>query len=294
MFKCLSPAPLGFTATPNELIEPALSHGFKSLELDVVAFAAQVEREGLATARRLLDSAKLKQGFFRLPFEVEADDDAYRAGLDALKNHGRLAADLGCTRAVTVLAPAGDERPIHQNFDFHRRRLDEIAQALDGFGIRFGVGFCATAERREGHAFEFIRAFDTLNMLLGMVGAKNVGLAVDLYELWACGSSFEGVRRTGRSVTALFVADAPADAAPARAAQSGRLLPGEGGAIDAAAVLTALAESGYDGPVVPLPHPTRFAGVGRNAVFKTVGEKLDQAWKAAGLSPAGKLSPVKR
>src|SRR5262249_47068877 len=113
MFKCLSPAPLGLTATPNELIEPALSNGFKGVELDVVSFSAQAAREGLPAARRLLDSAKLKQGYFQLPFEVEADADAYAAGLSKLKDHAQLAADLGCTRAVTTLAPANDERPIH-------------------------------------------------------------------------------------------------------------------------------------------------------------------------------------
>jgi hypothetical protein len=72
------------------------------------------------------------------------------------------------------------------------------------------------------------------------------------------------------------------------------LLPGETGAIDSAAALTALAEMGYDGPVVPMPHADRFKGLGRQQIFRTTSEKLDQVWKAAGLSPAGKLVPVKR
>ena len=73
MFKCLSPAALGLSARVNEMIEPALSNGFKGFELDLKNFAAQAEREGLPVARRLVDSAKLKFGYFRLPFELEAD-----------------------------------------------------------------------------------------------------------------------------------------------------------------------------------------------------------------------------
>ncbi|MGC3970024.1 MAG: hypothetical protein QM775_22670 [Pirellulales bacterium] len=36
----------------NDLIEPALSHGFKSLELDVVTFAEQAHRAGMPAAQR--------------------------------------------------------------------------------------------------------------------------------------------------------------------------------------------------------------------------------------------------
>jgi len=133
-----------------------------------------------------------------------------------------------------------------------------------------------------------------LKLLLSMVGGKNVGLAVDLYELWAAGSSFEAVQQSGMSVVALFVADAPADVAPADALETGRLLPGETGTIDTTGVLTALAETGYDGPVVPRPHPGRFKQLSRNAIVKLAGEKVDLAWKAAGLNPAGKLLAAKR
>jgi sugar phosphate isomerase/epimerase len=294
MFKCLSLTSLGISASINELIEPVLSNGFKGFELDLASFAAQAEREGLPAARRLIDSAKLKIGYFPLPFELEADADEYKAGLERLPKLAELAAQLGCTRCVATLAPANDERPIHQNFDFHRQRITAIAKVLETHGIQLGIGFCATADARADRSFEFIRSFDTLKMLLGMVVAKNVGLAVDLFELWACGSSFEAVRATNSKVVAIFLADVAAGTDPTTATQAARLLPGEAGTIDSAAALTALAEAGYDGPVTPKPHPDRFKGTARAAIFKTTAEKLDQAWKTAGLSPAGKLIPAKK
>jgi sugar phosphate isomerase/epimerase len=294
MFKCLSPAPLGISATANDLIEPALSYGFKGLELDIAAFAENAARSGLSTARRLLDSAGLKLGYFALPFGPAAPDAEYKKGLESLKAWAAMAAEVGCKRAVTTIAPADDERPMHQNFIVHQQRLSEVARVLDAVDLRLGIGFTATPEARAGRAFEFIRTFDALKLLLSMVGAKNIGLAVDLYELWADGTSFEAVKQSGTPVVALFVADAPAETAPGDALETGRLLPGETGAIDTTGVLTALAESGYDGPVVPRPHPIRFGSLARSAIVKLAGEKLDQAWKGAGLNPAGKLVAAKR
>lgn len=294
MFKCLSPVSLGVSASVNELIEPALSNGFKGFELDLPSFAKQVEREGLASARRLIDSAKLKFGYFHLPFELEADVDEYKQGLEQLPKLAELAAQLGSKRCITTLAPENDERPIYQNFDFNRQRITETAKILEAQGIQFGIGFCATSDARTGRTFEFIRSFDTLKMLIGMVGAKNVGLVADLFELWACGSSFEALRQANKPIVAVFLADVAAGASPAEVGQSARLLPGEAGTIDSSAVLTALGEAGYDGPVTPKPHPDRFRGTARSVLFKTTAEKLDQTWKAAGLSPSGKLVPVNK
>lgn len=293
MFKCLSPGSLGISASPNELIEPALSYGFKGFELDVVSFAAQVEREGLQASRRLLDSAKLKMGYFRLPLQLAADDAEFNPALETLKSQAKLAADLGCTRCIASLA-AADIRPLHQNFDFHRKRIVAVAKVLDEHGIQLGLGFTATCDAEALGDFEFIRSFEGLGMLLSMTPAKNVGMAVDVYDLWSCHSSFDAVKNARFKVVAVFLADGPAGIDPADALQNQRLLPGESGVIDSSAVLTALAESGYDGPVVPLPHPDRFKQTGRQQIFKTTSEKLDQVWKSAGLTAAGKLVPVKR
>lgn len=292
MFKCLSPESLGLSAAANELIEPALSNGFKGLELDIVPFAALAERETLPTARRLLDSAKLKMGYFRLPLDLEAADADFKADLEKLKKYAQLASDMNCSRCVTVLAPANDQRPIHQNFEHYRQRLTATAKVLDEHGIQLGIGFSATADARADKQFEFIHKFDTMKLLLSMVSAKNVGIAVDLFELWACGSSFDAVKNA--KIVAVFVSAAAAGVSQADATQAARVLPGETGTIDTAAALVALAEAGYEGPIVPRAHTDRFKQTGRATIFKTTAEKLDAAWKTAGLTPAGKLVAVKR
>jgi hypothetical protein len=49
-----------------------------------------------------------------------------------------------------------------------------------------------------------------------------------------------------------------------------------------------LGELGFDGPVSPRVDRSKNGGFSREKLVKLAGERLDQAWKAAGLTPAGK------
>lgn len=292
MFKNLNTEALGLSASQSELIELALSFGFKGIDLDVVDFSAQVKEHGLPKARRLLDSAKLKIGAFKLPVRWHEDDETFKADMQKLPELIGPAVEIGATRAITNIEPASDERPYHQNFEFHRNRLGELAKALEPKGVRLGVGFSAAASDRTGKAFEFIHSLDALMMLLGMVPAPNLGVAVDLWQLWASGGSIDQLRKLKpQQLVAVYVSDvANPGAEPEKQPLASRRLPGETGTIDVAAALSTLAEMGYAGPVTPLPDASQFAGMRRDAIVKLAGEKLDAAWKAAGLSPTGKLA----
>jgi sugar phosphate isomerase/epimerase len=295
MFKNLSLEALGISGTQNETIELALSHGFKSIDLDLADFGRQVEAKGLPHARRLLDSAKLKYGGFELPVAWAADDATYQRDLEQLQKLAPLAAELGCKRAVTTLAPASDERPYHQNFEFHRQRLASLAGVLEPLGIRLGVNFLATAEHRQDKRFEFIHQFAPLLMLLNMVGRRNLGIVLDLWQFHVSTGGLENLRTlTAEQIVAVRVADFPADAPRESARDAERLLPGETGIIDTPAALVALAEKGYDGPITPYPHRSRFQGQRREEIARRAAQSLDQVWKAAGLSPTGKLSPASK
>ena len=138
MFRNLSTEGLGVSGHQSEIIELALSFGFKGVDLDLVDFQQQVQVNGLARARRLLDSAKLKIGTFRLPLVWDDTDEVYQQGLQSLGDSLKLASELGATRAVTSLAPANDARPYHENFEFHRRRL---TRAWRGFGAAQACGW---------------------------------------------------------------------------------------------------------------------------------------------------------
>ena len=94
-------------------------------------------------ARRLFDSGKLKMGSFALPLEWDTDDETFAKDLAKLPDYAQAAVAAGCTRRIATVVPATDKRPYHENFEFHKRRFQEICRALEPSGVRFGVGFQA-------------------------------------------------------------------------------------------------------------------------------------------------------
>jgi len=292
MFKNLSPSALGISGHESELIELALTYGFTGIDLEVVDFATRVKLRGMPYARRLIDSAKIRLGTFQLPFNWETADEVFKKDLERLPEYARAAAELECTRCVATLSPASDKRPYHENFEFHRRRLSQICEALQPAGVWLGVGFQAAEYLRKERAFQFIHDLDALTLLMNMVDAPNMGLLLDVWDLVACGGSVETIRNLPLGqIVAVQVADMPADRSLSEMDKNSRLLPGsENSQIDTAGGLITLADFGYNGPVTPRPSRAIFQSRRRDVIVKQTGEAMDRVWRAAGLTAEGTLS----
>ncbi len=294
MYKNLNAQALGISGQDSELIELALSYGFKGVSLNLVDFAEQVASQGMARASRLLVSARLKMGSFRLPIDWTAEDEPYQADLARLIPLAELAQQMNCTRAVSLIEPSDDHRPYHENFEFYRKRLGEVAAALAPFEILLGVEFLAPMSARGGRAFQFIQSFDEVLLLLRTIGAPNLGVAFDTWHWHLSGGTLETLRSVPvDKIVAVALADAEPETTAAEATLESRRLPADGGAIDIPAVLVTLAEMGYNGPVSPEPDRGQFGAASRQQVVKQAGAALDAVWKAAGLSSTGKLTPVR-
>ena len=289
MFKNLSPRALGITGHQSEIIELALTFGFKGVDLDVADFATRAKLRGMPYARRLIDSAKIGLGTFELPMDWEADEGQFKKELEKLPAYAEVAAEAGCPRCIATVAPAGDELPYHENFEFHRGRFAEICQALQPSGVRFGVGFRAAEYLRKDQAFQFIHDFDALTLLAKMVDAPNMGVLVDLWDFVACGRSVDTIRQLPvEQIVAVQIADMPADMHMDDLDENSRLLPGdENGQIDIAGALAELAEMGYDGPVTVKPSRSVFDTRRRDVIVRKVSEAFDKVWRSAGLTPEG-------
>jgi sugar phosphate isomerase/epimerase len=293
MFKNLSTEALGLSGCDSEVISLALSHGFKGLDLDLVDFAEQVKSQGLARASRLITSARLKIGSFALPVRWQEDIQQHKTDLEALPALAEIAAQIGCTRATTVIEAASERRPYHENFEYHRHRLAEIADVLRPHQIRLGIGFLAPIACRGGRAFQFMQTFDEIVLLLRSVNGPNVGLALDTWHWHLGGGKLESLRALSPDkIVTVSLADADPDATAADAPLESRRLNGATGVIDNGAVLATLAEMGYDGPVTPAPDKSQLGGLSRDKIVKQAGAALDQVWKAAGLNGAGRLAAV--
>ena len=278
MFKNLNPSALGVSGHQSELIELALTYGFAGMDLNVAEFATRVRLKGMPYARRLIDSTKIRIGTFSLPVDWEADDETFQKDLKKLAEYADYAAQLGCTRSTAVLPPAGDVRPYHENFEFHRHRFHDIFAALKPAGIRLAVGFQAAEYLRRNRAFQFIHDLDALTLLLNMVAAPNLGLLLDTWDVAACGGSVDSIRKLpAQQIIAVQVADMPAGVPIADLDEKSRLLPGgENGAIDVAGFLAVLRAGGYDGPVTVKPSRGVFQSRRRNVVIKQTSEALDK------------------
>jgi sugar phosphate isomerase/epimerase len=228
-----------------------------------------------------------------LAVDLDAEESQFASDLAGAAQQAQLAAEIGCTRCRLTLPPANDIRPYHESFELYRRRLGEVASALQPSGTRLGVGFVASAEARVQQAFQSVHTFDALLMLVKSVAADKVGVWLDVWQWHVSGGDIAHIKAlTAGDVVCVDLSDATSDAGDDGAEPSSRLLPGHGsesGKIDSAAVLVILAEAGYDGPVTPVAHPNAFAGAKREQIVEKAGQALDDVWSAAGLSRHGKL-----
>ncbi len=294
MFKTLSTGDLGFTGRQSEIIELALSFGFQGIDLNMEEFAEQAKSYGLAHARRLLDSAAIQVAYFRLPLvwdEWQEDETDYKQGLERLAAIAHMASDIGCSRCVSAIRPASDERPYHENFEFHRRRLVEIAEVLARHGITLGLEYLAPAKLRKARAFQFIHTLDALVQLAKATSSDNVGVVVDLWHLHVAAGDLDPLKALGaKRIVAVYVSDVSAEAPSEEIDESFRMMPGETGVINAGAAVARLAEMGFDGPVsVKVSRPIG-QGRKRESTVETARDCLNAIWKAAGLDSTGNVS----
>jgi len=294
MYKNLSTARVHITAHQNEVIEMSLTHGFDGMDLDMNEFLLKVNEFGREHARRLIDSAKINIATFNLPLawqEWEEGDTAYRKGLEELPQIAELAGELGCHRVLTEVPPASDERPYHENFEFCRKRVIEIAEVLRPHGVQLGLSFTSLPALRQGRAFQFIHTFEGLLQLVKMSDAENVGLVVDLFDMHVSGAGLEEIQAlAAEQIVAVHLSDVSPEANLEEAETSMRLMPGAGGVIDNVAVLRILNEKAYLGPVSIRVGRGNVPGRNRDAKVKSVAECLDRLWKEAGLVKVDELA----
>lgn len=271
MYRNLNIASLGISGCQSELIELAMTYGFRGLDLDMEKLHRQVETRGLDHASRFLRSARMRVGSFAAPIRWTADE--YREDLERLPKIAKTAAEVGCQACVIQTVPGREGLPYHENFEEHRRRFAEIAERLAPHNIRLGIAF-STAPPKDGEQ-SFINAVDAFLTLAKTVVGKNVGIVLDLWEWHFGGGTLAQLREIGvDKIVMVRVADAPAgkDALANRS----RLLPGDTGIVRAMEPIAWLKEAKYPGPITPYPNPALMKGITRDQIIKRAADGLDR------------------
>lgn len=291
MFKNLCPSTLGISGRQSEIIELTLTYGFRGLDLEIDDFAKRAKSQGLDQAIRFLSSAKLRIGSLGLPVRWRSDDATFQADLAELDQVASYAAKARVYACKTVVFPESDHAPYHENFELHRKRLAEIATALDKHKIRLAVGFYAAPGRREGKQFQFIQEADALSLLLKSVNADNVGLWLDTWDWYVGGGTVESLKAFGiDNIAYVTIADAPSGIDRAALTEEHRVMPTEDGAASVHDIVSLLQDKGYKGPISLAPNADCFTGMKNDEILKRCGAVLDGLCKAA--AGEQKLAPM--
>jgi sugar phosphate isomerase/epimerase len=276
MYKNLSPSSIGVFARQSELVEIALTHRFKGFEIEIGEVLRRAESTNVAQACRYLCSAQVRIGGFELPVRWSGSDSDFQTDLSKIGLLLEVCTTLGADRCFSSIRPTCDQRPFHENFQFHTERLQKVADALAPAGVKLALSFLAAPAERADGGFEFIHQVEPLLLLINGIQRDNVGLLFDAWNWWVGGGDLDKLRTLrGDQILSVRLADIPAGADLSTIAAEQRLMPGEGGMIDSPALLTVLDELGYDGPVALAPDPALFKGQKREAIVSKSSATLD-------------------
>lgn len=284
MYRNFNASVLGAFLQQSEIIELALSFGFKSIDIDIAEFTSLARLKGLPYARRLIDSAQISVSGFELPVSLQAEEEEFQKFIERLPEYCQNATALNCTRCFATLAPYSPTRPLHENFEFHRRRLAEICGILKQYGLRLALGFRAVYEPPREAVYQFIHKLDELLPLVQAVKADNLGLLVNVWDVFVAHGDL-GIlfQQPKELITVVHIADVPRDVAIEEIKDWQRTVARPGGRIDCVALLKWLHQIGYDGPVTPMPS-RKTLGISRaDLLAKEIGLATLALWQAAGL-----------
>lgn len=285
MYKNFSAPLLGISGRQSELIELALTYGFRGIDVDMTDMVKRTQRTDFEDASKYLRAAEIIIGGFNVDVNLDADDEQFKTQLATVHPLAEVAAKLEAKRAFISLPPATDRLPYHEYFDQIRDRLNQIGEVLAAKDIKLGVGFTASREVAEGKQFDFVRNVEGFIALLKSVSAGNVGYVIDSGHWHVGGGTIDQIRELepSRVVTVRLAGLAP-EVSPSEAKTSDRVLPSVGGPIDHVAIVKWLADHGYKGPVLPSASAAKAKGQTRESIVNKAQEAIDAIFRAAGLT----------
>jgi sugar phosphate isomerase/epimerase len=295
MFKNLSPDAIGIFGRQGEMLEIALTHRFQGLELDITEVTKRAKAASVAQACKYLASARVKIGGFELPIRWAAEEAQFNSDLTQIGTLLEVCKTIGADRCYTTIRPTCDERPMHENFQFHVDRLRKVADAIAPADLKLGLNILPTQADRTDGGFEFIHQVDPLLLLVNTVQKGNVGVLLDTWAWSVGGGDLEKLRALrGDQIVSVRLADLPADIDVASIQPQQKILPAaEGGTIDNVAFLGVLEELGFGGPVAVAQHNSHMKGQAREPIVAKASHLLDALFAAAGVASEGTLAAAK-
>jgi sugar phosphate isomerase/epimerase len=185
MFKNLSPGAIGIRGLSlAESIELAKKTGFAGIDFSIREAAQLADEHGVDHVRELFSSADILPGQWGLPVPWNKEEEEWRQGLEELPKLAALGRELGCTRTATWCPPASNDREFEENFQWHQKRFQPIAQILAEYDCRLGIEFIGPKTIRDRFEYTFIYTLEGMMEFAEALGTGNVGLLLDAWHLY--------------------------------------------------------------------------------------------------------------
>jgi sugar phosphate isomerase/epimerase len=284
MFKNLNATVLGISGRQSELIELAMTYGFKGLDIDISDLVKRTQRSSYEVAARYLNSAQMQIGGFEVPVDLDADDTAFAKTLASLPSIAEVASRAGASTGNLRIPAATNRLPYHEFFEIVRSRIEQVAAVFAKHSLKVGLYFSAALENREGKQFPFVKDVEGFLALFKSCSASNVGLTIDSWN-WTVGGGTAAQLASipADRICGLRLADAAEGLDFHQASLTQRLMPGSHGVIDNVGIVSQLAKAGYDGPLSAYGHVSQLAGKTRDAIVSLAQDSLDNVLNTAGL-----------
>ena len=230
MYKILNLKGLGVAGRQNELIELALTHGFKGVEIDMVDLVGRHDALGKEFACQFLQSANMDIGAFDLPIDFGGTDEEFVKSCESLETIMDLAETLNAKRCRIRIQPNSETVSFNENQDRHRERIEDIAARMEGHGIRVGLFLQASQAVEADGNYKFVQTAEEIMKLCKDIGHDNVGLSIDVWEWLAGSGGLDQISELDpKMIVEVIYSDLSAEATPGSLKRADRVLPSTGG-----------------------------------------------------------------
>jgi sugar phosphate isomerase/epimerase len=269
MYRNFSPRSLGLTGRQSELIELALTHGYRGMDIAVDDFCRQADQRGFEYADRFLLSARLKITGGDLPVDWTADEQPFLAQLEQLQRWTDILVRIGVDTLYAIIPATSPTRPYHENFELHRTRFLKISDQLRSSNIMLALGLSTPVAGHDESVSPFITRADALLTLIRTIGAPNVGLLLDSWNWHVGHGTVDALRELPiEQIAAVRLAGLSSATELRQVTDRDRIVPGLDDQVPNRAIITLVQERGYERSVSVLPHPAQLRGMTRDQIAK--------------------------
>jgi sugar phosphate isomerase/epimerase len=216
-----------------------------------------------------------------LPFELSGDENQVRNGLDRLPEWSETLRNIGAPGFSVGIGPCHDELNYLENLKRWQERLHRCAAILGEYDLRLALEYIGPRTSWSSGRYPFVHSLREAQSLIRDLPSE-LGLHLDSWH-WhtAHDSARDLAALDGSTVLGVDLNDAPAGIETDDLYDMRRELPVTTGVIPIGEFVTALASTGFRGPIQVEPFNATLSSLAVEAAVTATAQSLRRAEEAA-------------